>query len=200
MTWVGSVASIAETLLPSAPWLAGSRTDTGIMAISGCSGSASCTVSQRRSAPAHMAITTSLTETPKAFLTVLTVPRSTLRNATRRCGVIGRLNGVAGARPDAVGMTSPSPPSRPVSPSRPAANQLTAGPRPGSRRTSSLAMRAACTGRHAKRAAAITASHPGPGGLAGVNGSAGGSSRPSGVRSSSTVSSSAPDAPSIAAW
>jgi hypothetical protein len=31
-----------------------------------------------------------------AFLTALTVSRSTLRNANRRCGVIARLNGVAG--------------------------------------------------------------------------------------------------------
>ena len=38
------------------------------------------------------------------------------------------------------------------------------------------------------------------GGLAGRNGSLGGTSRPAGLRSSSTVSNSAPDTPSIAAW
>ncbi len=63
-----------------------------------------------------MAITTSLTDTPKAFFTALTVSRSTLRSASRRCGVIGRLNGVAGARPGVVAMTSPSPRFRPSMP------------------------------------------------------------------------------------
>ena len=38
---VGRVASIADTLLPSAPRAAGSRTDTGIIATSGWGGSAS---------------------------------------------------------------------------------------------------------------------------------------------------------------
>ncbi len=55
-------------------------------------------------------------------------------------------------------------------------------------------------GRHASRAAASAASVAGPGGLPGVNGSLGGTSRPAGLRSSSTVSNSAPDTPSIAAW
>ena len=55
---------MADTLFPSAPLLAGSLTDTGIIAISGDSGSASWSASQRRSAPAHIARTTSLTETP----------------------------------------------------------------------------------------------------------------------------------------
>ena len=196
-TLVGSTASIADTLLPSAPWLAGSRTETGIIATSGVSGSASCSVSQRRSAPAHIAITTSLTETPNAFFTSLTRPRSTLRNATRRCWVIGRLNGVAGARPAAVGMTAPSPWFRPSMPPR---NVPTAGASVGSTRTIWLVRRTVCTGRHASRAAATAASVTGPGGRPGRNGGLAGSSRPPGLRSSSTVSSSAPDAPSIAAW
>ena len=135
MTLVGSGASIADTLLPSAPLLAGSRTDTGIIATSGWSGSASWSMSQRRSAPAHIAITTSLTDTPKAFFTALTVSRLTLRNANRRCGVIGRLNGVAGARPGLVAITEPSPR---FSPSMPPTSVFTAGARVGSTLTSSL--------------------------------------------------------------
>ena len=197
MTLVGSGASIADTLLPSAPLLAGSRTDTGIIAISGWSGSASWSMSQRRSAPAHIAITTSLTDTPKAFFTILTVARSTLRNANLRCGVIGLLNGVAGARPGLVAITAPSPR---FSPSMLPTSVFTAGASVGSTLTSSLVIRTVCTGRQASRAAAFAARSGRPGGLAGWNGSAGGSSRPAGVRSNRTVSSSAPEAPSIAAW
>src|SRR5215472_4582121 len=71
-------------------------------------------------------MTTSLTETPKAFFTVLTRPRSTLRKATRRCGVIGLLNGVAGARPGTVGITAPSPRPRPsFGPEWPRCGELT---------------------------------------------------------------------------
>ena len=191
------MASIADTLLPSAPLLAGSRTDTGIIATSGCSGSASCLMSQRRRAPAHIAITTSLTDTPKAFFTVLTVARSTLRSASLRCGVIGLLNGVAGARPGAVAMTPPSPR---FSLSMPPTRAFTAGARVGRTLTSSFVKRTVCTGRQASLAAAFAASAGSGGGLAALNGSAAGSSRPAGVRSSRTVSSSAPDAPSIAAW
>src|SRR6201982_3257832 len=99
VTLVGSGASIADTLFPSAPWPPWSRTDTGIIETSGWSGSASWSRSQRRSAPAHMAITTSFTDTPKTFFTALTVSRLTLRKANRRCGVIGRVNGGAGAPP-----------------------------------------------------------------------------------------------------
>ena len=123
------MASMADTLFPSAPLLAGSRTDTGIIAMSGWLGSASWSVSQRRSAPAHIAITTSLTDTPKAFFTVLTSARSTLRNANLRCGVIALLNGVAGGRPGVVAMTSPSPR---FSPSIPPTTVLTTGARVGS--------------------------------------------------------------------
>ena len=194
---VGSVASMADTLFPIAPLLAGSRTDTGIIATSGTSGSASWSISQRRSAPALIAITTSLTEKPKAFFTFLTLSSSTLRKATRRCGVIGLLNGVAGARPATLGSTPPSP--RP-SPSSPPTSGFSAGPTAGSTRISSLAIRTVCTGRQASREAASAVSLAQVGGWCGVNGADAGSSRPSGVRSSSSVSSSEPDTPSIAAW
>ena len=162
VTLVGSGASIADTLLPSAPLLAGSRTDTGIIAISGWSGSASWSMSQRRSAPAHIAITTSLTDTPKAFFTILTVSRSTLRKANRRCGVMDRLNGVAGARPGRVAITVPSPR---FSPSMLPTRAFTAGARVGITLTSSLVIRAVCTGRQASRA------RPRPPGAEGAAGS-----------------------------
>ena len=130
-------------------------------------------------------------------MTFLTVSRSTLRNANRRCGVMGLLNGVAGARPSVVGMTAPSPR---FSPSMPPTSVFTTGARVGRTLTISLVRRTVCTGRQASRATALAVSSGQPGGLPGRNGRAGGSSRPAGVRSSSTVSSSAPDAPSIAAW
>src|ERR1700745_235575 len=144
VTLVGSGASIADTLFPSAPWPLWSRTDTGIIETSGGSGSASGSRSQRRSAPAHMAITTSFTDTPKTFFTALTVSRLTLRKANRRCGVIGRLNGVAGARPGRVAITEPSPR---FSPSMLPTSVFTAGARVGSTLTSSLVTRTVCTGR-----------------------------------------------------
>ena len=123
--------------------------------------------------------------------------RSTLRNANLRCGVIGLLNGVAGARPGTVAMTSPSPR---FSPSMPPTTVLTTGARVGSTLTSSLVMRTVWTGRHAAFAAALAASSGQLGAFSGCHGLTGGSSRPAGVRSSRTVRSSAPDAPSIAAW
>ena len=165
--------------------------------MSGWDGSASCSASQRRRAPALIAITTSLTETPKAFLTILTVARSTLRNANRRCGVIGLLNGVAGARPGMVAMTSPSPR---FSPSMPPTTVLTTGVSVGSNLTSSLVIRTVWTGRHASRKVAFTAISGQLGGRSGRNGLAGGSSRPAGVRSIRMVRSSVPDTPSTAAW
>jgi hypothetical protein len=154
-------------------------------------------MSQRRSAPAHIAITTSLTDTPKVFLTVLTVSRSTLRNANRRCGVIARLNGVAGARPGRVAITAPSPR---FSPSISPISVRTGGARVGRIRTSSLVIRTVCTGRQASRMAALAASTGRDGGLSGWNGSAAGGSRPAGVRSNRTVSNSVPETPSTAAW
>ena len=135
--------------------------------MSGWDGSASRSASQRRRAPAHMAITTSLTETPKAFFICLTVSRSTLRNANLRCGVIGLLNGVAGARPGTVAMTSPSPR---FSPSMPPTTVLTTGARVGSTLTSSLVSWTVWTGRQAAFAAALAASAGQLGAFSGWNG------------------------------
>src|ERR1700755_1350718 len=118
-----------------------------------------------------MAITTSFTDTPKTFFTALTVSRLTLRRGSRRAGVIGRLNGVAGARPGRVAITEPSPR---FSPSMPPTSVFTAGARVGSTLTSSLVTSTVCTGRQPSRAAALTARTGRAGAAAGRNGSGGG--------------------------
>ena len=143
--------------------------------------------------------TTSLTETPKAFFTALTWSSATLRKATRRCGVIGLLNGVAGARPGTVGITAAVAAAEPEH----AADERR---RPPGARVGSSAHELVG---HPDRL------HRPPGqprrGERGYRrdpwaafgperfGSAAARVR-SGARSSSTVSSSAPDAPSIAEW
>jgi hypothetical protein len=60
------------------------RIETGTMATSGISGSSSWSSSQRRSPPAHMAMTTSLTVAPRAFLTSFTALSDVERKANRR--------------------------------------------------------------------------------------------------------------------
>ena len=84
---------MADTLLPptSVPAV---RIETGTIATSGPSGSASRSWSQVRRAPAVMAMTTSLTETPKAFLTRLTSGSDTEPKAKRRWGEMATLKGV----------------------------------------------------------------------------------------------------------
>src|SRR5260221_14277059 len=112
-------------------------------------------MTQRRGVRADMAFTTSLTDPPKVFLTALTVSRSTLRNANRRCGVIAWLNGVVGARPGLGAITEPSPRFNPrISPT----SVLAAGARVGRSLTSSLVIRTVCTGGQASRVAALAAS------------------------------------------
>jgi hypothetical protein len=65
--------TIADTWLPIAAACSAVRIDTGIIAISGLSGNASWSTSQRRSAPAQIAITTSLTVQPYSSLTFFTL-------------------------------------------------------------------------------------------------------------------------------
>ena len=75
------------------------RTDTGTAATSGPVGSASWSASQRRSAPAHSAMTTSLTVSPVRVLDLLDLGRAA--GGERPAPVRPRsrpLNGVAGAR------------------------------------------------------------------------------------------------------
>ena len=67
----GSEAKIADTRLVHRSASSPVRTETGIMATSGSSGSASCSSSHVRSPPAHTAITTSLTVAPERALDVL---------------------------------------------------------------------------------------------------------------------------------
>jgi hypothetical protein len=73
------------------------RIDTGTIALSGCSGSASWRSRYSRKAPVQIAMTTSLTVQPVASLSALMFPIDVDRIAKRRCGVIVRLNGVRGA-------------------------------------------------------------------------------------------------------
>ena len=65
---VGSEAKMLETRFVHFSVSSPVRIDTGTMAMSGWSGSASCFSSQVRSPPAHTAITTSFTVAPSAFL------------------------------------------------------------------------------------------------------------------------------------
>src|SRR5271156_3259703 len=104
---VGSAAMTDETRLPWAPFCSSVRMDTGTAVSSGPSGRASCFCSQTRSAPAHSAITTSLTVTPAAFLISLTCASGRLVKAQRRCGPMFLLNGVAGAINGGADRTTP---------------------------------------------------------------------------------------------
>src|SRR5262245_27817857 len=100
--WVGNWASITEMWLPRTLWSPSSpvdtveRIETGTAATNGIGGNESWSISQRRSAPVAMAMTTSLTVSPKAFLTCLTSSSGTEPYANRRCAVIPPLNGVRG--------------------------------------------------------------------------------------------------------
>jgi len=76
-------AIMAETWLPNEPRSASVRTDTGTMARSGSAGSSSWSMSQRRSAPAQMAMTTSFTVTPAAFFTAFTSSSDSVANTQR---------------------------------------------------------------------------------------------------------------------
>ena len=84
------------------------RIDTGTAVRSGPSGRASCFCSQMRSAPAHNAITTSLTVTPAAFLIALTCASGEAGEgpATMRSEMF-LLNGVAGAINGGADRTTP---------------------------------------------------------------------------------------------
>ena len=102
---VSSLENMPET------WLRPGRsdlscTDTGTIATSVLSGSSSRSSRKRRKTPATNAITTSLTLTPKWFLTVLMSSRSSWANATLRCPVTLALNAVLGATNGAA-MVSP---------------------------------------------------------------------------------------------
>ncbi len=100
---VGSDAKMADTRFVHFSVSSPVRIETGIIAPSGLSGSASCCSSHVRSPPAHTAITTSFTVAPSAFLMPFTDSSDADRNANRRCGVIGALNGVGGADSDGSG-------------------------------------------------------------------------------------------------
>ena len=94
-------------------------------------------------------------------------------------------------------MTSPSRSPRPRS--APTYGERTL-PTSGSARPIPAAIRAALTGRVAIEAAARASRVAAPGAGSGLKSAAGGRFSPSGVRSTRTVISSAPDTPSMAAW
>ena len=89
---------MVEIRLPYVPASSSVRTDTGIIATSGSSGSSSRSSSQPRTAVAHSATTTSLTVIPSSFLSRLTVSSESEPNAKRRCGPTRPLKLVFGGR------------------------------------------------------------------------------------------------------
>ena len=95
---VGIGTTIIEIRLPQVPRSSRLRTDIGIIATSGSSGSASRSISQSRTAPAQSVTTTSLTVTPNSRRTWRTA--SSERSRTRSAGAreTGPLNGVFGGR------------------------------------------------------------------------------------------------------
>ena len=96
-TSVASEVSMAERRLPALSLSSSARTEIGTKPTRGSSGSSPRASRYRRSAPAQSASTTSLTVHPKWFFTAFRSSRRTSPNATRRCGVIARLNEVLGA-------------------------------------------------------------------------------------------------------
>ena len=114
---VNSGARISRMRLPNVPRCSRVRTETGICATSGSSGSSSWSTSQRRTAPAQSVTTTSLTVTPKDRLTALTSSRDSWPKANRRCGETRPENDVRGARSSGCSITSlpSSPAARPTS-------------------------------------------------------------------------------------
>ena len=197
---VGSEVMTAETRLPWVPFCSSVRMDTGTDATSGRSGRASCFCSQVRNAPAHSAITTSLTVTPAAFLIALTSASGTLVKAQRRCGPMFLLNGVAGATNGGADSTTPRfrrNRNRSMSGSQGRAGLLMIA---GSDRTISTETRAARTGLVASDAALRASNCAAPGSASGRHRSGSSISRGSGEMSISAASKSFPETPSMAAW
>ena len=94
---VGRSAMMLDTRLVHGSVSSPVRMLTGTIARSGLSGSASCLIRYSRNAPAQMAITTSLTVPPVAFLSALMFSSDVPRMAKRRCAVIDLFHGVSGA-------------------------------------------------------------------------------------------------------
>ena len=146
LTRVGQVgrqgASIIDTLLPRVPFWSVVRTETGTAATSGAVGRAWCSSSQRRSAPAHNAMTTSLTVRSLPARRLLTSASGRSVKAHLRCADSGALNGVPGACSPAVGSRS--------SLSLPGRRCASEGPMalasPGIERARSATTRTACSG------------------------------------------------------
>ena len=152
-------------------------------------------MSQRRSAPAQSAITTSFTVSPAAFLIDFTSVSETSQAAHRRCWVIVALNGVCGAR--STGWASRAP-----SVSCPLEGRIAvaaAATNPGTSLSRLAVTLVALAGWPASESA-LRASIVSPfGGSSRAFLITGGIGRPSGVRSSTAAKMSLPEMPSIAA-
>ena len=94
---VGSSATIPDTRFVHGSASSPVRIETGTIARSGASGSASCSIRYSRSAPAQIAITTSLTVPPVASFSRLMLASFECRIAKRRCGPTLLFHGVGGA-------------------------------------------------------------------------------------------------------
>ena len=94
---VGSSATIDDTRFVHGSSSMPVRIETGTIARSGSAGSASWRSRYSRSAPAHTAITTSLTVPPVASLSALMFDSAVVRIANRRCGPTLLFQGVGGA-------------------------------------------------------------------------------------------------------
>ena len=139
---VGRGASIIDTLLPIVPFWSVARTETGTAATNGADGNELCSASQRRRAPAHSAMTTSLTVRSLPALRRLTSASGRSVKAHLRCADSGALKGVPGAcSPVAESSSSLSLPGR-----RPASEGPIALASPGIDRARSATTRTACSG------------------------------------------------------
>src|ERR1700739_2714624 len=104
---VGNSATRPETRLVHGSSSSPVRVDTGTMARSGRSGSASGDSRYWRRPPAQMAITMSFTVPPVAFLSALTFSNDVVRMAKRRWLVIVLFHGGGGACVGGRGMRGP---------------------------------------------------------------------------------------------
>ena len=96
-SFVGSGTTITETWLPTPLLRVGANRHRAPSPAAARRAARRASISQRRSAPVHIAITTSLTVSPNASLTVLTSASETEPKLKRRWGDIGPLSEVRGA-------------------------------------------------------------------------------------------------------
>ena len=202
---VCSSTPIRRMRLPNVPCCSGLRTETGICAINGSSPSSWCSSNQRRTAPAQIDTTTSLTVTPWMFLASLTASSGSRPKTMRRCAETLPLNDVCGGvqslRPLTIGLRrSAACMRRPAAPTRLAPGRMLKMPtssKLGSAAGIERSRRSGYCGAPIRPRASISSCD---GIRSAVSSTGSGAGRPSGVRSSSEPRISAPDRPSITAW